>query len=90
MALKNAVVQSDYDVDNDGPFHEATAGEVVGVPTLHLTAYTVATAPVGTEEGELAYFSDGDAGAPCLAVWTTIGEATAWFRIALGAAIAAE
>lgn len=88
MATKAAVVQADYTVDNDGPFREidVAGDEVAAAPTIQLTVYTVATQPVGAE-GELAYFSDGDSGDPCLGVYTDEGI---WRRVELGAEIAAS
>lgn len=84
MADKQAVVLADYDEDNDGPFREASSTEIVGCPTIQLDVYTVDTQPVGAE-GELAYFSDGDSGDPCLGVYTDEGI---WRRIVLGDEIA--
>lgn len=38
------------------------------VDPLQLPTFTVATEPAATPAGQLAYFSDGDAGDPCVAV----------------------
>ena len=82
MATKNAVVHSDYTVDNDGPFRETNPeeDEPVAASTFQLSVYTVATQPAGAA-GQLAYFSDGNAGEPCLGVYTAGGT---WLRVALG------
>lgn len=87
MATKKAVVHSDYTVDNDGPFRETdpTADEPISGSTFQLTVYTVATQPAGAE-GQLAYFSDGNAGAACIGVYTEEGI---WRRVVLGDEIAA-
>lgn len=86
MADKPAVVHADYTEDTDGPFREVdvTGEETVGAPTIQLTVYTCDTQPVGAE-GEIAYFSDGDGGDPCLGVYTDAGI---WARVVLGAEIA--
>ena len=47
-----------------------------------LPSYTVVTAPTGNTGG-MAYFSDGDAGSPCVGVY----DGTSWKRISLGATI---
>lgn len=49
---------------------------------IRLPQYTVATAP-GANAGSIAYFSDGDAGSPCLGVY----DGTSWKRVVLGATI---
>jgi len=51
--------------------------------TLELPVYSVASTPASAAFGALIFVSDGNAGAPCLAVWDGGG----WKRVALGAAI---
>lgn len=88
MADKPAVVHADYTEDPDGPFREIDVDgeETAGAPTIGLTVYTVETQPSGVE-GELAYFSDGDGGDPCLGVYT---DEDIWRRVALGDEIASS
>lgn len=52
-----------------------------------LTASTVAALPsAATNNGRLAYVSNGAAGSPCLAY----SNGTSWLRIVLGAAVSAS
>jgi len=84
MADVDPIVRADYSEDTDGPWKTVGAADAVGCPTLSLDVYTVATAPAG-DEGDVAYFSDGDSGNPCLGVYTDDGI---WQRVVLGAEIA--
>ena len=62
------------------------SGKTINVDNTNgfqLGVYTVAAAPSSASEGSLAYFSNGDAGSPCLGVYS----GTCWVRISLGASI---
>ena len=61
-----------------------TGGSIIMTPII-LATYNVAGLPTPDTEGEIAYVTDGDGGSPCIAVWS----ASAWKRIALGAACSA-
>ena len=84
MADVDPIVRADYSADTDGPWKTVGATDAVGCPTVSLAVYTVDTAPAG-DEGDLAYFSDGNGGDPCLGVYTGAGI---WARVILGAEIA--
>ena len=80
---------TDYNIDNgsealiSGTYQETIqAGDLT---RLSLVVHTVASAPSGNE-GDIAYFSDGDAGAATLAVH----DGTNWKVVSLGATIAAS
>lgn len=47
---------------------------------VQLPTYTVGTSPAGVSSGSLVYFSDGNAGAPCLGVHNGV----CWLCVALG------
>lgn len=69
------------------------AARVTVQDILNLTPKTVSELEaIETQEGDVAYCSDGDAGSPCLAVATDTVDstgATVWLKIALGSQISA-
>jgi hypothetical protein len=75
---------------NGGAYTEAASVRAGGAfyltGQIGFSAFTVAAPPATPATGNLAYFSNGDTGNPCLAVYTGAN----WLRIALGAAIAAS
>ena len=50
---------------------------------INLGVFTVGSSPTSANQGNLAFFSDGDSGNPCLGVYV----GTCWLRISLGASI---
>lgn len=58
---------------------------ILCVPPVGLFPYAVASPPSPAAAGDLAYFSNGDSGSPCLGVY----DGTSWKRIPLGATISA-
>jgi len=78
LGLGSMAVQDADDVSIVG-------GRITHPTTILLPTYNVAGLPTPDTEGEIAYVTDGDGGSPCIAVWS----ASAWKRIALGAACSA-
>lgn len=76
-------------VNNANAYQEKVSvradGAIYLTGQIGFSAFTVAGPPGTPTTGSLAYFSNGDAGNPCLAVYT----GAAWLRIALGTAISA-
>lgn len=62
----------------------STSSQFVSMYTRKISLYSHdADSPPAGVEGELAYFGNGDAGSPCLAVY----DGADWLRISLGSAV---
>jgi len=60
----------------------SSAGQINLKDTISLAPQTFSTSPSGVE-GDLAYFSDGNSGSPCLSVYL----GTCWHVVAIGSSI---